>query len=397
MAEFAQPNPNIIIDEKKPNIIIDEKKPEVKKVPKENVCMIGITNSNPYDSSELPNDATTYYSNINYFQLEELYTILKNNSETDNMVYKTIQTYIKDRKTQVFFDFKCSSDCHSGQHFINDKTNLLVYKFINTMTRLGCNIVVGDHSMASLFNNWDRFRMDFKSPIQIKSETTDGPFKMTSSKEDLLNSCHPILKNLGDMSSENTVDIEFSNMSGTKIFSIKSENKIEVKIISKGKPCGFREIQEEQPVHCEFTYRNGKIIVSATHWCNLTNVNSKVDVEKVREQYTQKYGEYGRQQFEQEYREAMSSGCTKTVNRVVSDSVKFICSNNPTPSKSNYQQKIINKLKSPEVITQKQEPPKSPAELVEELPEKALKTKKKEKKYICPLGKMDPDYNGDLA
>ncbi len=385
MAEFVKPNVKIVDDEEvkpdevkpdevkpdevKPDQIKanDKKKVEDKVEKKQNICVVSIRNSNPYDSSELPNNATTYYVNITYNQLKELYHVLKTDSDTTNMVYKNISNYVKDSKTKVFFDFKCSSDCHSGTHFVDSNTTLLVFKLINTMTRKGCDIVVGDHSMGALFNNWDKYRMDYKSPITICDQTTDGPFKMTGLKQDFINSDHPILKDLGDMSSSDSVDIEFVNMSGTKIFSVKPESAVRVQIISKGKPLGSRSLrdintEQEQPVHCEFKYRNGMIIVSSTHWCNLTNVNSQVDVEKVREQYTQRYGAMARQQFEAEYQEAVMSGCTKTVNRVVSDSVKFICSNTATPSKSNYQQKIIDNLKNqsqqPQKVQQVQQPQK---------------------------------------
>ncbi len=353
MAEFAKQNINIeenvipINSAKKAEPKVNEDVKQVKKeIKAQNICVVSITNSSPYDTSELPNNATTYYTNINYLQLKELYQILKNDSDTNNMVYKSILNYVKDPDTKVFFDFKCSSDCHSGSIFVDDKTTLTVFKLINTMTRKGCNIVVGDHSMGALFVNWDKYRMDMKSPILISNETTSGPFKMTGVKQDFINSDHPILKDLGDMSSSETVDIEFINMSGTKIFSVKPDFVEKVKIISKGKPIGgFIDRVSEQLVHCEFKYRNGMIIVSATHWCNLTNVNSQVDVNKVREQYTQKYGDMARQQFEAEYQEAVTSGCRTTVNRVVSDSVKFMCSNVATPSKSNYQQAIIDNLK----------------------------------------------------
>jgi hypothetical protein len=314
----------------------------------QNICVVSITNSNPYDTSELPNNATTFYTNISYSQLEDLYSVLKNETDTSNMLFKNILNYIKDPNTKVFFDFKCSSDCHSGSHFVDSNITLIVFTLINIMTEKGCNIVVGDHSMGALFNNWDKYPMDFKSPIEISHQVTDGPFKMKGLKNDFINSDHPILKDLGDMSSGENVEIEFVNMSGTKIFSVKPDSPIGVQIISKGKSNRITRLmtveENEQPVHCEFKYRNGMIIVSATHWCNLTNVNSNVNIEKVREQYTQKYGESARELFENEYQEAVMSGCPKTINRVVSDSVKFICSNTPTRSASNYQEEIINKL-----------------------------------------------------
>ncbi len=349
MAEFALPNPDIKIEDLKIDNADDKSTPFV--------CMVGITNSSPYDTSDLPNNANTFYTNINYKQLEELFQIIKNNTPTTNIrnqAYKNIVNYMEYPNTQVFFDFKCSSDCHSGDRFVDDKTTLLVFKFINVLTRKKCNIVVGDHSMGALFKNWDNYKMDIKSPIIISSQTTSGPYKMTGKKEDFVNSIHPILKNLGDMSGESTIDIEFVNMGGTKIFSVKEDGDsttVPVKIISKGKSLETIEDRRSvptQPVHCEFKYRNGMIIVSATHWCNLTTVNSKVDINMLRQKYSQQYGEEGVQEFEKEYQTAMASGCTKTVNRVVSDSVKYVCSNIQTPKQQYSQNNTPYKNKTSE-------------------------------------------------
>jgi hypothetical protein len=192
--------------------------------------------------------------------------------------------------------------------------------------------------MAALFNNWDNYRMDMKSPIKIVSDTS-GPYKMNGKKEDFLNSIHPILKNLGDMSSDDNLNIEFSNMSGTKVYEILTEFKDKVKVISTGHPLS-RIRGDEQIVHSEFKYRNGLIIVSATHWCNLTEVNSKVDIDKLKMQYSRQYGEEACEEFDNEYQKAVQSGCQRTVNRVVSDSVKYVCSAVPTPG--TYQMKKNN-------------------------------------------------------
>lgn len=293
----------------------------------EQICVISITNCHPYDISELKNNAYTFYTNINYKQLEELYHVIRHNKETNNNTYNIIKKYITEKSAKVFFDFKCSSDCQSGSNFVDNETTLLVFKVVNSMTRMGCNIVVGDHSMASLFNNWNSYRMDFPSPIKVCTETTDGPYKMYGAKNDFVNSDYPILKNLGSMSANDKVEIDFSNMSGTKIYKInESENGIvKVQIISKGYPARMGVVSE-QVVHSEFVYRKGKIIISATHWCNLTEVNSDVNIDEVRKQYTAQFGAEESAGFEVEYRAALSKGDKEEVKKVVSKSVKYMCS-----------------------------------------------------------------------
>ncbi len=320
-------------NEKNENQENQEKDKNVKEVKQQNICVVSISSHNPYDTSEITNNANTFYTNINYNQLKELYYIIRQEKETNNMVYKNIINYIKDRNTKVFFDFKCSSDCHAGENFVDKDTTLLIFKLVNVMTRKHCNIVVGDHSMAALFNNWDKHKMDFKSPIRIHTEHTEGQFKMYGDKKDFIESDYPILKNLGTVASDEKIDIEFSNMSGTKIYSINTESKVPVKIISKGKPQqGFRRNRnlelstEEHIVHSEFKYRNGMIIVSATHWCNLTEVNSNVDFNRLRTQYQTQFGEEEAMNFEVEYQNAMRSGSATIQKRVISDSVKYMCS-----------------------------------------------------------------------
>ncbi len=326
---------------KKENEIKDEIKDLKNEEVEEHICVISITNSHPYDISEMKNNATTFYTSINYTQLKELYNVIRYNTTNNNVTYDIIKKYITEKSAKVFFDFKCSGDCHSGTKFVDNDTTLLVFKVVNTMSRLGCNIVVGDHSMAALFNNWDNYRMDCKSPITISIETTDGLYKMNGCKSDFVASDYPILKNLGKMSAQDNVEIEFENMNGTKIYKINedSEMKDKVKIISKGysiqRRSRIREIKKEentkedkdkQIVHSEFPYRNGKIIISATHWCNLTEVNSDVNIDEVRKQYTAQFGAEECMNFEVQYCAALSSNNKEEAKRVVSNSVKYMCS-----------------------------------------------------------------------
>lgn len=388
MAEFVKEN-------KKENI---QKKEEVKKEDK--ICVISIASGNPYDSSQLVNDENIFYTNINYQQLKELYEHLKKGTESENMMYKNILNNIRDRKSKVFFDFKCCSHCCSGEKFTDNDTTLLVFKLINTMTKRRCNIIVGDHSMAALFNNWDRYRMDMKCPIKIVSDTS-GPYKMTGKKEDFLNSIHPILKNLGDMSSEDKLNIEFSNMSGTKVYEIIEEFKDKVKVISTGHTLNGRRDseQKEEPVHCEFKYREGLIIVSATHWCNLTEVNSAVDVDKLKTQYTRQYGKEACDDFDKEYQKAVQSGCQRSVQRVVSDSVRYVCSAVPTPNsyqtKENKNENIgILEQKKKYLEMQKEKEKHKQKELYEQNKKELQEIKEKaEKEYLEHMKKLEEEEN----
>ncbi len=330
MADFVKKEENKKVDEVQGAQNVDDLHCNSNRVESEQICVISITNRHPYDISEFKNNAYTFYTNINYKQLKELYHVIRHISETKNNTYNIIKKYITEKSAKVFFDFKCSGDCHIGEKFIDNDTTLLVFKVVNSMTRMGCNIVVGDHSMASLFNNWNSYRMDFPSPITVSRETTEGPYKMYGSKNDFVNSDYPILKNLGAMSATDRVEIDFSNMSGTKIYQVnESKNDlVNVQIISKGYPLrrNMKENDIEQVVHSEFVYRKGKIIISATHWCNLTEVNSDVNIDEVRKQYSAQFGAEESAEFEVEYTATLSTGNKEDIKRFISDSVKYMCS-----------------------------------------------------------------------
>lgn len=308
----------------------------IKKVKQEQICVISISNSHPFDTSELKNNAYTFYTNITYEQLKELYHVIRHNAKSKNNTYNIIKKYITEKSAKVFFDFKCSGDCHSGVKFIDNDTTLLVFKVVNSMTRLGCNIVVGDHSMASLFNNWNSYRMDFPSPITVCTQTTEGLYKMYGLKNDFVNSDYPILTNLGTMSANDKVEINFSNMNETKIYKVNDDSSrleskneyVHVKIISKGYSVqrSINENGPEQIVHSEFAYRKGKIIISATHWCNLTEVISDVNIDEVQKQYMIQFGEKESDNFKTVYTSALSKGNKEEVQKIVSNSVKYICS-----------------------------------------------------------------------
>ncbi len=295
----------------------------LKEEEEEQVCIVSVTNAHPYDISKQENNAHTFYTEINYEQLKELYEVIRHKKETKSMAFQTIKRHIEEKTAKVFFDIKCSSDCHNGSIFVDNPTTLSIFKMVNTVTRLGCNVVVGDHSMGSLFNNWEKHRMDIPSPIEVLTETTQGAYKMSGKKSDLEGSCYPVLKNLGKMSAEENVEIEFENMSGTKIYKIKEGTTIPIKILSKGGKRG-RELNEI--VHSEFDYRNGKIIISATHWCNLTGVNTKVDMVELSRQCTVKYGAEASARMECEYNTATMTGDIEEVRRFVSDQVRYMCS-----------------------------------------------------------------------
>jgi len=148
-------------------------------------------------------------------------------------------------------------------------------------------------------------------------------------KTDFLKSEYPMLKNLGEMSAEENVEINFTNMSGTKIYKVKTDSQIPVEIISKGRSISNRDDEKKEMneiVHSEFAYRNGKIIISSTHWCNLTSVNTEMNVEEVRSKIVMQCGIADAIEFDNEMEKAIKSGKKEEVKKSVTKSVKYLFS-----------------------------------------------------------------------
>ena len=286
--------------------------------PTVNKCVCAIVSNCPYDSSVFPNNETTYYTTVSYGNLTDLTDLLSGNNSSGitaiNMLY--VANCFTNPDMQMIFRFMCSPDCKDGVDFIDDKTTDNVYKFVKIATSRNSIIEVSDHSMASFFNNWNDTTMEMTKPIEIRKRTTSGPFKMTGTKELFMSSCHPTLKQIGDMSATDAIEITFNNMGGTKIFDvIESAKPEDLKVISHGYEIermfrhNLREVeqekqvpeevkQEKMPVHCEFKYRMGTIVVSATHWCNLNQVETPIDLDKLRRYCTETLGAEATQSFE---------------------------------------------------------------------------------------------------
>lgn len=278
-----------------------------------NKCIIGISDFTPYDTSVFVNNETTYYTRITYGQMHKLSEYLTDSSkEVTELNLQQIISFIKTPNTLVMFRFLCSRDCRDGLHFLNSECTRHVFLFLKIITSQPNKILVefSDHSMGSLFTNWNTEFMGMVSPIIISRETTTGLFKLQATKQALINSCHPTLQQVGQMSQDEEIVITFNNMSGTKVFSVR-EDAENVTILSKGctmdapsigrsllKEIKDRPTIEEQVVQCEFPYQNGMIIVSSTHWCNLEHVESKIDVEKLRTCYKETYGEKAGRAFD---------------------------------------------------------------------------------------------------
>lgn len=297
----------------------------------ENKCIIGIISADSsYDSSIFISNEETYYTNINYNMLSIL-TKYYNNEEinTTNSIIEKIINLLNKKDIFVMYRFICSSDCQSGYCFISPDINKIVYKFIKIATKNNVMIEFSDHSIGSLINNWDSSEMGMELPIELCEETSNGLFKIVACKHDFIESCHPILQKIGELSDDETISIKFNNMANTVVYSIKPDAN--VKLLSTGYPiknnsnilnilaqkidddidysCNFKRrrlnsddeksekseaeeaiIEKIQPVHCEFGYQNGKFIISSTHWCNLEKVEFNVNVDNLKRQYSQSFG-----------------------------------------------------------------------------------------------------------
>jgi hypothetical protein len=332
-----------------------------------NTCVVGITSSSPYDTSVFVNNSTTFYTTITYSELIKLYDLidlatnetvltqdnltkpLKNKLANINMLY--VLNCFKDPSIKMIFRFLCSPDCDDGQTFVDQETTIKIYDFVNLVTRRNCIIEVSDHSMGSFFKNWNDEYMDIQNPIEILPITHSGSFKMYGVKNDFINSTHPTLKQIGNLSSSEQIEIIFDNMGGTKVYKILDPN---VKLISKGKQLNknrcefgfsfentknieFPEINDEVPVHCEFNYQKGKIVISATHWCNLNSVETPVDLLTLRRYCTDSIGMEATINLEKTLSSAKNEYEYK---RIISDTVREISSGISSKPLKKYKQNI---------------------------------------------------------
>ena len=288
-------------------------------------CIIGVTNNRPYDTSIFVSNNTTYHNIISYKELISLNKHIKYKQEpTNNINLKTIYDLYFAENNLIMFRFLCSSDCCNGTNYMNSKITKKVMKFVKLITtRNNVIIEVSDHSMSAFFRNWDNEFMGLDCPIIISRHTTSGSFTMNALKDIMVTSVHPTLQQIAKMSDEQNINMTFQNMPSTQIFSIKENALFLVKVLSNGCETSKLREQEVNPVHCEFHYRNGVIVVSSTHWCNLENVNSSVNEDRLKIMYTQSFGHQASQVLEQELSSAPTPYHKK---RIISQSVKKISS-----------------------------------------------------------------------
>lgn len=220
----------------------------------------------------------------------------------------------------------------------------MVYKFVNFVcTRPECLVEFSDHSLGVFVSNWNNDIMGIDCPVEIKPYTHTGKFTMRGKKTNFENSSHPTLKQIGDMSGEEDIIITFNNMSGTKVYQILN-NDI-VRLISTGNQeerenthndiylfskkfkiaTECDEIYSTVPVHTEFDYKMGKIILSSTHWCNLVSVETHIDIPKLRRYCTESLGEQATQELDQML---SSTSNKKEYERIISATVRQISSGN---------------------------------------------------------------------
>lgn len=331
-------------------------------------CVVGIRSNLPYDSSKFTNNDTTFYTEFTYDQLATFLELVQQSSQSDiptensantenttntetrkktsNMNLMFVADCFKNPSVKMIFRFLCSSDCADGAVFVNTVITQTVYEFVKFVCTRDCVCEVSDHSMGSFFNNWNDLVMGLEKPIEILKFSHSGPFKMVGHKTDFVNSVHPTLVQIGELSSSEEIEITFNNMGGTKVYKILSPI---VKIISKGnqiKPTvrngeqyryfGIRqenlndEIYGEVPVHSEFPFQNGKIVVSATHWCNLDSVETPVDLPTLARYCTTSMGREATVELEYSLSTAQTQDECK---RIISETVRQISSGSSRPVK----------------------------------------------------------------
>lgn len=318
-------------------------------------CIYGITNGIPYDTSVFPNNASTVYTQIGYSHIGfflKLFSSDESELDLSDPRATSSRAYFMDPEVTIIFRFLCSPECCDGSSFIDASITEIVFNFVRMVCSIRPVIIeFSDHSMGSFFTNWKDEFMGMSSPIEILPLTTCGRFKMSGKKEDFESSVHPTLKQIGDMSSDPVVEITFNNMNGTKVFKV-CETSTPVKVISMGceqittyQPSRFSLFSldapaEEStdvpaegslyPVHCEFDYRHGKIVVSATHWCNLDQVENDIDLPTLRRYCTETFGRETTDELDSRLASITSP---HEMKRAISTAVRGISSGQPTDKK----------------------------------------------------------------
>jgi len=318
-----------------------------------NKCIIDIFNNHAYDTSVFLNNSDTYYATITYRDLEKLYHYLNEEIEEteknekpekneeishkkENMIFMTILNALNDSSIDLFFNFKCASNCNNGEIICNQNIQELVFDFIKYITKYNIYLIFSDHSMSALFKHWTEEKMGIVSPIYIHDNDTSGPYRMLAKKEDFIGSKHPILQKIANLSENDNIEMEFNNMNGTKIYNVNKDSKTDVKILSTGYPLNHTK-NKELPVHCQFQYQNGTFIISSTHWCNMENVQSDVNLARLQVDYNNTFGIDAYNNLQKDIQTA-NNDATK-MKRIISDSMKELCTNTPskymTPNKTN--------------------------------------------------------------
>ena len=352
-SDFDNNNDNININNNDTNININDNNDKKNPDHNVNICVVGITNSLPYDRSVFVNNEKVFYTQIDYSQLMTLKKLI-NDLNNENLLEQT-QSYgmnllyilncFKDTSIKLLFRFLCSPDCNDGEIIINDDITNEIYAFVKYVTtRNNCLIEVSDHSMYAFFKNWDNSFMEMECPIEISPILHAGPFKMYGNKNDFINSIHPTLQQIGDLSSSEQIEITFNNMGGTKTYKIKESELDRVRIISKGvqikNQSNFMDTSInidinfennyylEVPVHSEFNFNKGKIIISATHWSNLNSVETPIHIPSLTRYYTDMMGEKAGEQLQFSLFSVTNENEAK---RIISNTVRQISSGTGVP------------------------------------------------------------------
>jgi len=286
-----------------------------------------VTNSLPYDKTY-----SRYDNKISYSDILILYTAL-NESNKDSLknsnlllIYDTLET-----DNLIMFKFLCSSDCNNGDNFLNQDVTIQLINFIKKISeRKNTLIEFSDHSLGSFIKNWDQEKYGKKCPIKISDFTISGPFNLSATKDNFLNSSHCKLITMAKLSDSNDISIQFNNMDGTKVYEIIEEEASNIKVLSTGNILKYDFIKrcminiENTPVHSEFKINEAIIIVSSTHWCNLDTVETPINIDSLRTYTLEMYGDEACDILDEKI--SKFSNNPNLAKRALSDSVRDIVS-----------------------------------------------------------------------
>ena len=294
---------------------------------------VSIGNGQSYDTNRPLNKGTTLQVNCLYRKFPGLLQFLKTGM-TPNPKWEFMSRIFNSRTEQpcireklyIRFDFLCSPCNMEGTTFETHETNEAIIEAIRFFSvakyeNIKYIFAFGDHSLGALLTCWPK---DLPAlPIERAPFSTGGPYTMTAKLTDLEESgipCVVFLAKMLEADENGNVSFAFLNMGNTIVIQ-EVENytgPCSFKICALGEPANQKSIKKLLAI-VTVEFGEVRIEVAATHWCNLTMINSVINRDRLLAGYAQVYGREKSDQLAAQFDSTPACELQQAMSRAVSE------------------------------------------------------------------------------